>query len=342
MVTNDGATILRSIIVDNPAAKVLVDIAKTQDDEVGDGTTSVTVLAGELLREAEKLINQRIHPMVIIEGWRRATQVARAALEASSLDHSADADLFRLDLLNIARTTLSSKLLTHEKDQFAHLAVDAVMRIRDSLSLEAIQIITKSGGSLKVGGCTWRPLPLFLVCPEPSIRHSAARRLPVQDSYLEDGFILNKRMGVGQPKRIEHARILLANTPMDTDKVKIFGTKVKVDGMAKVAEIEAAEKDKMRRKVAKIVDHGINCFINRQLIYNFPEQLFAEAGVMAIEHADFDGIERLAAVTGGEIASTFEHPELVRLGECRLIEEIMIGEDKMLRFSGVKAGAACT
>ena len=149
-------------------------------------------------------------------------------------------------------------------------------------------------------------------------------------------------MGVGQPKRIENARILLANTPMDTDKVKIFGTKVKVDGLAKVAEIEAAEKEKMRRKVAKIVGHGINCFINRQLIYNFPEQLFAEAGVMAIEHADFDGIERLAAVTGGEIASTFEHPELVRIGECRLIEEIMIGEDKMLRFAGVKAGAACT
>lgn len=170
MVTNDGATILRSIIVDNPAAKVLVDIAKTQDDEVGDGTTSVTVLAGELLREAEKLINQRIHPMVIIEGWRRATQVARAALEASSLDHSADADLFRLDLLNIARTTLSSKLLTHEKDQFAHLAVDAVMRIRDSLSLEAIQIIKKTGGSLKVGGCAWRPLPLLFI--EPFFRAS--------------------------------------------------------------------------------------------------------------------------------------------------------------------------
>lgn len=167
MVTNDGATILRSIIVDNPAAKVLVDIAKTQDEEVGDGTTSVTVLAGELLREAEKLINQRIHPMVIIEGWRRATQVARAALEASSLDHSADPAAFRLDLLNIARTTLSSKLLTHEKDQFALLAVDAVMRIRDSLSLEAIQIIKKTGGSLKVGNvlrCGGPSLAKLRVC----------------------------------------------------------------------------------------------------------------------------------------------------------------------------------
>lgn len=118
MVTNDGATILKSIHVDNPAAKVLIDISKTQDDEVGDGTTSVAVLAGELLREAEKLVNLRVHPMTIVDGWRDATKVARAALEASAMDHSADPELFKQDLLNIARTTLSSKLLTHEKDWF--------------------------------------------------------------------------------------------------------------------------------------------------------------------------------------------------------------------------------
>lgn len=163
-----------------------------------------------------------------------------------------------------------------------------------------------------------------------------------QDSYLEEGFILNKKIGVGQPKRIENARVLIANTAMDTDKIKIFGSRVRVDSMAKVAEIELAEKEKMKAKVDKIVSHGINCFVNRQLIYNYPEQLFAEAGVMAIEHADFDGVERLAAVMGGEIVSTFDHPELVRLGECALIEEIIIGEERMIRFAGVKAGEACT
>ncbi len=147
---------------------------------------------------------------------------------------------------------------------------------------------------------------------------------------------------MGQPKRIEKAKILIANTAMDTDKIKIFGSRVRVDSMQKVAEIEEAEKEKMAAKVAKIVSHGINCFVNRQLIYNYPEQLFADAGVMAIEHADFDGVERLAAVTGGEIVSTFDHPELVRLGECDLIEEIMIGEERMIRFSGVKLGDACT
>ena len=116
--TNDGATILKSIHVDNAAAKVIIDISKTQDDEVGDGTTSVAVLAGELLREAEKLVNLRVHPMTIVDGWREATKVAKQALDASSMDHSADPEAFKQDLLNIARTTLSSKLLTHEKIKF--------------------------------------------------------------------------------------------------------------------------------------------------------------------------------------------------------------------------------
>lgn len=124
--------------------------------------------------------------------------------------------------------------------------------------------------------------------------------------------------------------------------MKIYGARVCVDSMAKVGEIEAAEKNKMREKVQKIIAHGINCFVNRQLIYNFPEELFADAGILAIEHADFDGIERLALVTGGEIASTFDSPESVKLGHCKLIEEIMIGEDKLIHFSGVEMGQACT
>lgn len=128
----------------------------------------------------------------------------------------------------------------------------------------------------------------------------------MEDSFLDNGFLLQKKIGLHQPKRIEKAKILIANTPMDTDKIKVFGSKIKVDSMAKVAELEAAEKEKMKDKVNKILAHGMNVFINRQLIYNFPEQLFADAGVMAIEHADFDGIERLALVTGGEIVSTFD------------------------------------
>ena len=242
----------------------------------------MTVLAAELLKEAEKLIDLKIHPQTIISGWRKAVDVAREALEKAGIDHGKDSEKFRNDLLNIARTTLSSKILSQHKDAFAQLAVNAVLRLKGSGDLNAIQIIKKIGGTLN-------------------------------DSYLEEGFLLNKRPGVNQPKKIENARILIANTPMDTDKIKVFGSRVKVDSVAKVAELELAEKEKMKDKVDLILKHNINVFINRQLIYNYPEQLFADAGVMAIEHADFDGIERLALVTGGEIVSTFGNPDKVGL-----------------------------
>lgn len=147
-VTNDGATILKSIQLDNAAAKILVNISKVQDDEVGDGTTSVTVLAAELLREAEKLIGIKIHPQTIVEGYRLASTVALEALQKSAVDNGKDEKKFRTDLFNIARTTLSSKVLSQDKNYFANLAVDAVLRLKGSIDLEHIQIIKKVGGKL--------------------------------------------------------------------------------------------------------------------------------------------------------------------------------------------------
>jgi T-complex protein 1 subunit beta len=315
-VTNDGATILQSIHIDNAAAKVLVDIAKVQDSVVGDGTTSVAVLAGELLREAESLVLgnsssgggtlQRIHPQVVAAGWQLARAAALEALQeaaqsASRASSSAPQLEQRTELFQIATTTLSSKLLTHEKEHFAMLAVDAVLRLAGSNNLDHIQVIKIPGGSLR-------------------------------DSYLEEGFLLMKLPGVGQPNAItDGARILLANTSMDTDKIKIYGSRVKVTSLDTIAEIEQAEKEKMKHKVQKILGHKqfpseqpINCFINRQLIYNYPETLFTEAGVMAIEHADFDGMERLSAVLGGQIVSTFDTPEQVVVGECQVIEQVRL------------------
>ncbi|AWU76669.1 uncharacterized protein C5L36_0C05950 [Pichia kudriavzevii] len=311
LVTNDGATILKSIPFDNPAAKVLVNIAKVQDDEVGDGTTSVTVLTAELLREAEKLIDQKIHPQTIIEGYRIASKVALEQLESLAVDNSGNNEKFRKDLINIAKTTLSSKVLAQDKDYFAELAVDAILKLKGSTNLDHIQIIKKSGGKLS-------------------------------DSFLDEGFILDKRFGVGQPKKVVNAKILIANTSMDTDKVKIFGAKFKVDSTSKLADLEKAEREKMKAKVEKIKKFDINCFVNRQLIYDWPEQLFTDAGINSIEHADFDGVERLALVTGGEVISTFDDPSNVKLGYCDCIEEIIIGEDVMTKFSGVAKGEACT
>lgn len=181
MVTNDGATILKSIALDNAAAKVLVNISKVQDDEVGDGTTSVTVLSAELLREAERLVDQKIHPQTIIDGYRIASIAALEALKKAAVDNATDPVAFRRDLINIARTTLSSKVLSQDKEHFAELAVDAVLRLKGSTNLNNIQIIKKAGGKLL-------------------------------DSYLDEGFILDKRIGLNQPKRLEKAKILVANT----------------------------------------------------------------------------------------------------------------------------------
>jgi T-complex protein 1 subunit beta len=310
-VTNDGATILKSVYVDNAAAKILIDISKTQDEEVGDGTTTVAVLAGELLREAEQLVNSKIHPQIILQGYRLAVEEARRTLLSLSQDNSSDSAAFVQDLRNIAGTTLSSKLLTQEKELFVNLAVDAVQRLRGSDDLKFIQIIKKPGGNLR-------------------------------DSFIAEGFILEKKITTGSPKTKLNPRILVANTPMDYDKIKIYGSKVKVDSMDKVAEIEAAEKEKMKRKVNKILAHKPDVFINRQLIYNYPESLLAEHGVMVIEHADFDGVERLSAVLGADILSTFDNPELAQLGTCEMVDEIIIGEDKVIRFSGCHEGRACT
>ncbi|KMU72478.1 T-complex protein 1 subunit beta [Coccidioides immitis RMSCC 3703] len=174
MVTNDGATILKAIALDNAAAKVLVNISKVQDDEVGDGTTI-------------------------------ASKAALGALEQAAVDNSSDPVAFRKDLHSIARTTLSSKVLAQDRDHFASLACDAVLRLKGSTDLSHIQIIKKAGGKLS-------------------------------DSYLDEGFILDKKIGVNQPKRLENAKILVANTAMDTDKVKIFGARVKVDSTGKLAD----------------------------------------------------------------------------------------------------------
>lgn len=208
-------------------------------------------------------------------------------------------------------TTLSSKLLFHDRQKFANLAVEAVLRLKGSTNMDYIKLIKKAGGTLS-------------------------------DSFLADGMILEKTISTGCKKAMTNPRIMVANTPMDNDKIKIMGSKVKVDSFAKIGEIEEAEKRKMKQKVDKILAHKPDVFINRQLVYNYPEQLLAEAGVMVIEHADFDGVEKLSAVLGSDILSTFDSPETALLGSCASIEELMIGEDKVIKFSGCARNEACT
>merc|ERR1712194_499817 len=209
-------------------------------------------------------------------------------------DNSGNEASFKEDLMNIARTTLSSKLLTYEKEHFAKLAVDAVLRLKGSNNLDLIQVIKKTGGTLK-------------------------------DSFLDEGFILEKQISVGCSRNKKNA-------------------KIKVDSIEKVAEVEQAEREKMKQKCERILAYKPDVFINRQLIYNYPEQLMADAGCMVIEHADFEGVERLAFATGAEIVSTFQNPERSEevLGFVADVSEVMIGEDKVIHFSGCKRNESCS
>lgn len=156
------------------------------------------------------------------------------------MDNFDDEEAFKRDLKNIAMTTLSSKLLKSEREKFANLAVDSVLRLKGSSNLDYIKLIKKAGGTLG-------------------------------DSYLADGFILQKSIATGCSRFKENPKVMVSNTQMDTDKVKILGSKVKVDSIMKVADIEEAEKQKMKRKIEKIIEYKPDVFINRQLIYNYPE-----------------------------------------------------------------------
>ena len=310
-ITNDGATILKNAFYNSVVKNILNNLTIAHDNEIGDGTTSICCLVGELVSEAERLIKNQIHPQIIIEGYRLAAKHALSMLNFAVFDRSEDVEQFCDNLLNMARTTLCSKIVFPVREHFARLVVEAILKLKGSTDINHIKIIKKFGGSLR-------------------------------DSFLEEGFILENKIGSGQPKRIENARILIANTSLDSDKIKIYGAKIKVSALSKLAKIEIAEQKRALDKCKKIVAHNINVFINRQLIYNRQESFFTDHGVISIEHADFEGTERLALVTGAEIVSTFDEPSKIKIGNCKIVEEIIIGDEIMVRFGKCSNANACT
>jgi T-complex protein 1 subunit beta len=295
-VTNDGAFVLKNLLVDSAAARILVDSSIGQDWEEGDGTTSVAVLASLLIREASKL---RIHPTKTIKGFRMAQGKCEEILENIWFKPS------RNDLIKLARTTLCSKVLKYDLEKFCEMCVSAVERLESRSDLGLIQIIK----------CTGK----------------------LEASYLDDGFILKKDIEV---REMRNPRILVANTAMDQDKIKVFGAKLNVGSVSELAEMERVEKLRMQEKVEKISRNNVDCFINRQLIYDYPMQLLRMRNVQPIEHADFAGVERLGNILGGRILSTFDSVDESCYGTCESIRNIVVGNERMIKFSGVKKGAS--
>lgn len=299
-VTSDGATILKNLVVDNPAAKILIDSSMSQDWEEGDGTTSVAVLASLLIEEAYKL---KLHPIKIIAGYSLGLEKVKSKLD--SLGCAATDE----DLVNLAKTTICSKVLRCNLDLFSKICVEAVERLEGD-DMHLIQIIKVSG--------------------------------KLEESFLSDGLILKKDQVIDEDAFFKDSKnnnyedkdikVLIANTSLDTDKIKIFGAKVNVDSVAKLGEIEEAEKNKMKSKIEKICSLPFSIFVNRQLIYDYPFELFREKGVQAIEHADFDGVERLVKFLGGKIMSTFDSLSEQCLGTCTHVKNVVIGNERMIKF----------
>lgn len=291
-VTNDGAFILKNLLIDSASAKIIANSSISQDWEEGDGTTTIAVLTSLLLKEAYQL---SIHPIKIIKGFSLALARCVEVMGKKKFVPKSE------DIRNLVKTTLNSKVLSNSLDVFIDICINAIERTED---ISLIEIIKLEGD--------------------------------LEESMLVDGVVLNKDVDVS----LTNPTVLIANTSLDYDKVKIFSSKISVSSVSELEKIEAAEKERMLAKVDSICQIPFDLFINRQIIYDYPLQLLANKGVTVIEHADFDGVERLNKVLGGNLLSTFDNVSKEDLGTCQRVSTISIKGHKMIKFEGTKRGAS--
>ncbi|MEM2875927.1 MAG: thermosome subunit beta, partial [Candidatus Bathyarchaeia archaeon] len=301
-VTNDGAAILKEIDVEHPAAKMMVEVAKTQDDMVGDGTTTAVVLAGELLREAEELLDQGIHPTVITSGYRKALEKTREVLQRIGVPVDLED---RETIKKVALTSMGSKAMSVAKDHLAEIAIDAVKQIVEQrgekkvADISNVQIIKKEGKSLF-------------------------------DTELVRGVILDKEVvHAGMPKRIENAKIALINAPLEIEKTEI-SAEIRIRDPLQMKAFLDQETSMLKGMVEKIKKVGANVLICQKGIDDMAQHFLAKEGIMAVRRAKESDMEKLARATGGRIVNNLDDLTDQDLGEAGLVEERKVGDDKMV------------
>jgi thermosome len=302
IVTNDGATILDKMDVEHPAAKMLIEVAKAQDTSVGDGTTSAVVLTGELLKRAEDLIEQKIHPSTIITGYRRALDIALNELQKLAKPVKlADKET----LVEIVKTSLGSKSLGFAMDHIAKLAVEAVLQIveeRDGglyADKDNIQIIKKTGKSLL-------------------------------ESELVKGVIVDKEVvHPAMPKHVVNAKIALINAPFEIEKTE-FSAEIRIRDPLMMKQFLDEETRILKEMVDKVASVGANVVFCQKGIDDIAQYFLAKAGILAVRRIKSSDMEKLAKATGARIITNFEDLTEKDLGEAGLVEEKKIGEDKMV------------
>jgi thermosome len=307
VITNDGVTILKEMDIDHPAAKMMVEVSKTQDQEVGDGTTTAAIMTGELLRKAEDLLNQNVHPTVIASGYRMAAEKAKEILSQIATPINNDEKI----LIKIAGTALNSKGASTSKEKLGNIAVKAILQVKQErdkktiVDMDDIQLVKKQGGS-------------------------------VDDTQLIQGVIVDKeRVHPGMPVVVNKAKIALLNVSLEIKKPE-FDTSIRIEDPESINKFKKQEESILKEMVDKVKSTGANVILTQKGIDDQAMAYLAKEGIYAARRVKKSDIEKLAKATSGNIITNLDDLSPQDLGAAERVEEIKIGEDHLTFVTGCK------
>jgi thermosome len=307
-ITNDGATILKEIDIQHPAAKMMVEVSKATDVEVGDGTTSTVVLAGALLEKAEELIGKNVHPTVVVDGFKKASEKAIAELRQIGIKIDA---LDKKLLKKVAVTTLSSKMVSSNAEELADIVVDAVLSIAEKVGdkyradIDNIKVEKKGSSSIR-------------------------------NTELVHGIVLDKEVvHGGMPKRVENAKIALLNAPLEIEKTE-FDAKININSPEQM-QVYLDEENKMLKKlVDKIAASGANVVLCQKGIDDMAQYYLAKANILAVRRIKESDLTKLSKATGARIVTNINELTDRDLGSAKTVEEKQVESDKWVFIQGCK------
>ena len=308
-ITNDGATMLKEMDLQHPAGKMIIEVAKTVDSEVGDGTTSSVVLTGALLERAGELIEKGVHPMVIVNGYSSAAKKAQKILDEISVGVEPED---RAMLTKIARTSMASKMISNDSTSLGAIVVDALLQVVEKttegtfrVDLDDLKVEKKPGGSLK-------------------------------DTALTLGIILDKEVAhSGMPKRVEKARIALVSSPLEIEKTE-FDAKISIDKPAQMQQFLDEETSMLKDMVDKVSEAGANVLLCQKGIDDVAQSYLAKAGILSVRRVKESDMTKLARATGARMVTGLDGLTKADLGQAGLVEERKVEDDKWIFVTDCK------
>ncbi len=313
-ITSDGRTILDEMDIQHPAAKMMVEVAKTQDNEAGDGTTTAVIITGELLGKAEELIEKNVHPTIIIDGYKKASEKALEVLEKLAIPVDLDVQDYAK---RVAMTSMASKLVAEHREYLADLAVKSILEVAE-----------KQDGSYKVD--------------VDDVKVEKKPGESVRETKLIQGIILDKEVAhSGMPKRVEKAKIALLDCPLEIEKTE-FDAKINIESPEQMEAFLKQEEGMLREMVDKIGASGANVVLCEKGVDDMVQHFLARKEILTVRRIKKSDMEKLAKATGGKIITNLEAVSAADLGYANIVEERKIGDDKMTFIEGCKHPRAVT